>query len=289
MKLTNVNNLPAAIVNAIARDPYDRGACDISCTTLIGPPMIRHLRELHDAELVEDVSDRIWSLLGQSTHSIVERAATRGELSEERMFATVDGMRIGGQFDLYDSAGAVTDLKVTSVWSVRGGVVKPEWETQLNVLAYLLRVNGWPVTALQICAVLRDWRMNDKLRYGADYPTHQVALVPVRLWNEDRQLVYIQERVAAHRDPSPQPCTPEERWDRPTTWAVMKPGRKSALRVLDTQQQAEDWAAQHKEAAKLVVVERTGESVRCTSYCNVSQWCPYGANLQPATDEEAAA
>jgi len=49
MQITNRLNLPAAIVEAVRNDPYSSGDCDISCTRLVGPPMIRHLERLHAA------------------------------------------------------------------------------------------------------------------------------------------------------------------------------------------------------------------------------------------------
>ena len=60
--LTNNLNLPRSIVAAVTNDPYTKGHSDISVTTLIQPPYLRKLRE-SGVEIVEDVSDRIWSLI----------------------------------------------------------------------------------------------------------------------------------------------------------------------------------------------------------------------------------
>ena len=60
--ITNKYGLPSSLYNALANDPYVGGG-DISITRLIAPPRIVALRKRHEAEIVEDASDRIWSLL----------------------------------------------------------------------------------------------------------------------------------------------------------------------------------------------------------------------------------
>ena len=86
MNLTNKMNLPLAIKRAVENDPYDPSGSDISTTRLIAPPLIRYLEIKHKDEIEEDVSDRIWSLIGQSVHHIIERAETEKDLSEIRLF-----------------------------------------------------------------------------------------------------------------------------------------------------------------------------------------------------------
>lgn len=103
MILTNALDLPAAIVNAVANDPYDRGNADLSVSQLIAPPRKVELERLHADELTEDVSDRIWSLIGQSVHEILRRAETDA-LTEVRLFIEMNDAngkpwRISGQFD----------------------------------------------------------------------------------------------------------------------------------------------------------------------------------------------
>ena len=54
----------------------------------------------------------------------------------------------------------------------------------------------------------------------------------------------------------------------------MKPGRKSALSVHDTE--ADAWKAM-KDG--LTVEKRPGKSVRCESYCPVSDFCSFYKSL----------
>ena len=74
MKITNISNLPKVIERAVINDPYDSSGSNISTTRLIAPPRIRVL-EMRNWDLIEDdVSNRIFSLLGQSVHHILERS-----------------------------------------------------------------------------------------------------------------------------------------------------------------------------------------------------------------------
>ena len=100
MQISNVNNLPQAIVSAITNDPY-RQKGDITATSLILPPRIFQLRRRHDHEIVEDASDRIWALLGQVCHKILERADNHGAFNEERIETKLKGWTLTGQSDLY--------------------------------------------------------------------------------------------------------------------------------------------------------------------------------------------
>jgi formate-dependent phosphoribosylglycinamide formyltransferase (GAR transformylase) len=67
-------------------------------------------------------------------------------------------------------------------------------------------------------------------------------------------------------------CTPEERWSKGDSWAIMRTGRKTALKVCKSEEEAN---ALLKELGGDSIEFRKGEDVRCESYCNVCKWCPY--------------
>lgn len=286
MLITNKQGLPSAIVAAVANDPYDRGDCFASATELVGPATLGALRRAHGEELEEDAADRIWSLLGQSVHHIISRAEQAHELSEQRITADVGGFKISGQFDLFDGE-TLSDFKVTSVWSIKAGC-KPEWTAQLNVLAYLLHDADFTVAKLQIIAVLRDWSRADYMRNPGSYPVAASVTIPVELWPLEKTREYILERCLEHDkarrlyaigEELP-PCSSEERWEKSAVFAVMKEGRKSAVKLHETREAAE---AHAKElGAKHSVVERPGESTRCMNYCSVCSFCPFGQQVKAA-------
>ena len=285
MNLTNKFNLPQSIVNAVANDPYDNKGT-LSVTTLLKSPYQRALEVEHKDDIVEDVADRIYSLLGQSVHHILERAGSDEDLVEERFFQEVNGERISGQLDLLEADGTLCDFKVTSVWAILAAMKegKMEWERQLNMLAWLAKKDGHGVDKLRIVAIARDWSPSKAKQGGDSYP-QRVEAIEFLLWDEDRQLRYIESRIVAHLDPHPKPCSDEDRWAKPDTFAVMKIGGKRALRVLPTLNEASDWFAEYLKKhpkEKLHIDERKGENVRCEGYCSVAQFCPHFATLKPA-------
>ena len=281
MSITNRLNLPQPLVDAVVNDEYTRGEADISVTGLLSPPRQAMLREQHADEITEDVVDRIWSLLGQAVHVILERADSSG-ITEERLFIDLYGWRISGQFDRLSLTDSVLqDYKVTSAWTIVFGDRLPEWEAQLNLYALLASEHGREIKGIEVVAILRDWTKSKAM--DEDYPDAQVVVVPLELWSHERQWAYLRDRVNLHqmaRTSLPE-CTREERWQKDDKWAVMKDGRKSALRVLDSEQDAIQWATTNSYEIKNIV-HRPGENTRCESYCSAAPWCDQFKALKEA-------
>lgn len=282
--LTNRLGLPQAIVDAVTNDPYTKGESDISVTQLIQPPYQRQLRGKH--EVVEDVMDRVWSLVGQVGHGIVERAYPQayteaakglsaaechqrfGVVAEKRLFMPVNGWVVSGQFDVIENFH-LRDYKFTSVWSVKGET-KAEWINQLNLLRLLAIHNGIDVNQLGIVAILRDWSKG-KSKQG-DYPSHQIVPIDIPVWPITQAKDYMLERVELHQALEPLPCTDEERWKREDVYAVMKAGNKRAVKLFDRRGEADGLVAEL--GPKHSVQVRPGEFHRCMEYCNVAHVCP---------------
>ena len=287
MKYTNKHNIPQEIINAVHNDNYSRGKATISATGLLQPPRIRLLAQEHYDKLTIDVSDEIWKLLGQSVHTILERANENNEdtITEQRMFAIVKDWTVSGQTDSIDvKSNTLKDYKVTSVWSIVSALKegKVEWEQQLNIYAYLYKqTTEKTIDQLNIIAIARDWNKNQYLRSGGDYPPSPVTVLNIDLWSDEEQEAFIKQRVSIHQeaevdylinDKLPL-CTDEERWRRKDTYRVEKKGRKTAVRVLDTQEEANEYIGGHKDSKLLKVVEAKGECVRCANYCDVAEFC----------------
>jgi hypothetical protein len=296
--LTNELGLPAPIVNAIRGDDYSRGDCDFTVTELIKPVRIRSLSKKWRDHLIEDVSDKIFSLFGRAMHKVLEQAADpRYCMVEKRYYADFEfedhelgknwneatgSLRVGGQFDILDyvfdkETNVLSDYKLTSRYSTGDGV-KPEWEQQMNCNAFLLRKNGIPVDGLQIVAIFRDW---SKMRAAQknDYPQKQIQILPVEMWQDVKTEEFIRERIKAHveGEENPPVCSPEERWRKPDKWALMKKGNKRAVKLYDEENHAHGMAAQDNQfhPGKFYVEPRPGEDVRCEFYCPVSAYCSY--------------
>lgn len=273
MKFTNKLNLPEPIVKAVINDDYSRGDSDISITGLISPPRIRVLEKKHKDELTEDVSERIFVLLGQVMHGILERASENKteNIYEKRWFMEIDKVKISGQLDAYYYNGVIQDYKLVSLYSVKDGV-KPEYEQQLNCYAALLRHNKLKVTKLELVCILRDWSKG-KARLDETIPQQQVLKLEVPLWSEEKALNFLTERVRLHKQANKQlpECTAEERWAVPDKYAVMaKKGASRSLKNHDSFAMAELHSTQVPGS---FVELRPGKNNRCEDYCSVSSWC----------------
>ena len=284
-KITNIHNLPQTLVNLAMRDTYSRGNANISVTELIGSPKIRILKNDKRDEIVTDVSDMLWSLLGRAMHTVVEQGADSEHIAEERLFTMVSGWRLSGGIDLQilgngsdgEREVALSDYKMTSAWAVMNE--KEDWERQLNCYAYLIEATrGWTVTGLTINAIIRDWNRHEAER-RPDYPQIPFAVLPQTLWSPKVREEYVLERIRIHQDAERSfdwgdampDCTDEERWFRPGKLAVMKEGRVKALKLFETseREEAEAYARENKGR----VEERPGENTRCEKYCQVAAWC----------------
>jgi hypothetical protein len=86
-------------------------------------------------------------------------------------------------------------------------------------------------------------------------------------------------RVSLHQAASRLPdgmlpfCTPDEQWRRPDKWAVMKPGRKSAVRLCDSKEEADAFIGE-KEGERTPYTElQPAQPLRCRMYCDVAPFC----------------
>tara|TARA_R110002049_G_C8817957_1_gene534197 strand:- start:166 stop:591 length:426 start_codon:yes stop_codon:yes gene_type:complete len=132
-------------------------------------------------------------------------------------------------------------------------------------------------------AILRDWSKL-KTMTSDSYPKKQVVMIPIRKWSEEEQDSYVLTRIKAHQKASLVKsteeldiCSPKERWRKDNKYAIMKNGRKNALRVLDTKEKAKAFLKIQnlKENKDATIVFRKGEDVRCQHYCRVNSFCDY--------------
>jgi len=282
-------------VEAVKKDPYSKGSADFSATELIESPRISILKVRHDADMVADVSDMMWSLFGQGVHSVLEKYGRKAGLHdyvEERLYAEIDGWRVSGGMDLWmdeDHGVVITDYKVTTTWAADG---KPEWERQLNIYAYLFKASkGIRPNGLRVCAILRDWK-SAQAKYDRDYPQRPVIMIHIPLWSEAEQLRYIRERIGIHAsarassafDDELPLCTDDERWRRGESWALMKEGGKRASAVFDNLDLAIAAKLEKKNPTEYRVDHRPGIPLRCASFCDAAPFCSQWAREKDQYD-----
>lgn len=221
MKITNKFELPDAFVRAVTNDPYSRGESDFSATGLEIPARAAALIEKHKDSLEIDASTKVAIIIGQGTHSIVERAARPDiDICEKRYFAEflVDGKlyKVSAQIDLYETDTRILyDWKTTKAYAFHkksGGGKKPEWISQMNIGAEIMRRNDIVPKSLKIIAMLKDWNKREALTPG--YPPTEVMAVDLPMWSRDEVSDYIATRIRAHvaAKASLPLCSSKETW-----------------------------------------------------------------------------
>ena len=277
MIITNKHNVPEPLVTLASREYYSKGASAYSVTEIMSPPKIKRLREQYNDVVEQDVSDMLWSMLGSALHVVMERGLTPGYIPEQRLFYDLDGVTVSGQIDLQHETPIgieLIDYKFTSAWAVMQE--KAEWEQQLNVYKWLVeKSKRRTVVGLKICAFIRDFSRHDK-REG--YPESPIHMVDIPMWDSAKTEAYVRERLDMHRvakmnlemGQELQDCSPEERWMSETVYAVKREGRKTAIKVFKSIEEANELAIKEKG----YVETRLGEPKRCTgNYCGVARWC----------------
>jgi len=278
MKLTNKHNLPATFVNVIKRPTYSKGKAHLSATELINSPQIVQLKHRHWDDIEVDASEMVWSLFGSAVHGILEHGKDKNHIVEERIHLTHDGWHLSGAIDLQevDEDGInIKDYKVTGAWAVRNE--KQEWHQQLNIYAWMLeKAKNVEVKSLQIVAIIRDWSSREA-SLKEDYPQAPIVTIDIPLWSKEEQDIFINDRLHQHAaayfesdsgGDLPE-CTPEEMWEKKTTYAVKKDGGVRAKSVHATREEAE---AVLPPKGYLIEV-REGERTRCEKFCDVSNFC----------------
>ena len=277
MKITNKQGLPAPLVALLSRNYYSKGSSQYSVTELMSSPKIKRLREQYDDEMETDVTKMIASQLGTFMHGKLEAKEVEGYLNEERIFAEVDGVTISGAIDLQkevEGGVVIIDYKFVKAWSVMQN--KTEWQTQLNIYKWLIEtVKRKKVVGLQICAIIKDYSAHDTKE---NYPEAEAIMIDVPMWDSVTTETYVRQRLEMHRNAKVdhdfgdelQACTDEERWMSETIYAVKREGRKTAIRVFKSIDEATELA----EKEKGYVETRQGEYRRCVGdFCGVSRWC----------------
>lgn len=291
MKYTNKTNLPEPIFNILKHDNYagyeHKKDCFCSVTELLNPAFQLALKEKYKEEIEIEVSDRLWLVLGNSVHQYAESILNSGNqiLTEERVKITFPeiGITISGGVDVYDySQKTIFDFKVTSVWTMvflekeKEESRYSEWVKQLNLYRIGYEQCGFKVEKLRIVAILRDWIKREADR-NQSYIQSPIQIIEIPIVEYSEILKYVKEKtdvIKKARQNECEPCSEAERWAKKTTYAIMKEGRKTAVKA-----NIENW----NEAQKILqsfgkghsVQIRKGESVRCKDYCDVSNFCEY--------------
>lgn len=280
MEITNEMGLPEPFYNA-AKTDYTYTDKRYSVTAILKGIRENILLRRHYDQITVDASENIWAIFGTAVHSILEKApGTFKQLKEQKIEVPMpNGYVLSGIFDLYDmETKTLTDYKTGTVYKV----LMNEWDDykkQLLGYAYMLDRCGLKTEHAQIIMLLKD-HSKSKARHEWGYPPHPVYK---KEWKFSKQEIYefgtelIQifkeiERCEKLTDEELPICTPEQRWARPEKWALCKKGRKKAIKLYDTREEAEE--ALSKDSS-YYVEHRPGLDAKCMDYCNAREFCSY--------------
>ena len=281
MKVTNELGLPQAFINALNLEKHNEKGC-YSATTLLKGACETILADRHFDEIEIDVADCVWQIWGTAVHLIFEKAGIEG-FTEEKFSVPVSNSKVTGRVDLYDLENeTVYDWKTASTWKVQFNDFS-DWDKQGLIYAWLMKQNGLKVKEIKFVALLKD-HSKSKARKDFEYPQKPVVVHTVKVTEEALKEIeaFINLKVRQFEvaetlvDEKLTPCTKEERWESPAKYAVMKTGRKTAIKLFDTKEEAEKNMV---SIGGTYVEERKAESKKCHDYCICSQFCPFYKNL----------
>ena len=281
MIITNKLNMPDAFVKAIQNSRHNADKC-LSATTLLKGTKEIILTDRHFDEIEVDAADEVWAVFGTAVHAILEHQEDEA-FKEESFSVGVFDYKVTGKVDRYDMKNeTIEDWKTASVWKV---LYKDfdDWKKQGLIYAYLLKQSELNVRHIRFIALLKDHSKTEAKR-RADYPQSPVYIYEFDV-NPD-ELTGIEALIKAKvlevscnadkKDDEIAGCTPSERWSTDPKFAVMKEGRKTAVKVCDTEEEALNFIEElEKDKDKHFVEERKGVDKKCEDYCPCAAFCSY--------------
>ena len=309
MKITNKWQIPEHVVR-LCPQSYKPKQDRISVSALIDSPRIRTLQIEKWDEIERDVAISLTSLGGISFHDRAQKYAENDEQAERKLEDSNDsngnplGLILVGKSDNYICAnfGGSNPIYQLRDWKSMGcyGLAFPDkiikMTSQLNIYAWQHLIRKQSVESLYLDIYWKNWkyeeyqRATDKLNSiffdltdgGVldGYPPIPYSQVKLLLWSFEQQEQFIKDRIHYHLT-SPMDCS--DRWQTADTFAVMKEGRKSALRVLDSFNDALGYCVANKLSNGIIlikgisIVKREGKCIRCGVegfYCPCWSICP---------------
>lgn len=283
MILTNKGDLPEPYVNFVEKtcnQKHNEKGC-YSATTLISGIKSTLLKDRHFDEITADVAEFHNAVMGTAFHSIMESNTDDNKFfKEEKLEWPVSNSKVTGRFDLYDMQKCIIyDWKTTNTWKHKMHDFS-EWEKQALVYAWLFKKNGLEVKKVIFTAEFKDFSQSQAEKDN-EYPQNpiqrefEVSITEEKIAETEK---WIEERVKALElaetlpDNEIERCSNKEVWARGEGWAVTKKTRKSALRVLPTEEEAKKWM---QENGGDDIEYRQPVYVKCERYCNCRQFCNF--------------
>ena len=282
MVVTNKLKLPQAFVKAVSTEKHNKEG-EFSATTLLKGCKEIILTDRHWDEIEVDAADRVWQIFGSAVHKILEEFDD-GNFHEEKFRFELSKSVITGTIDSYDmDNGVVYDWKTASIWKTKFKDFS-DWKRQGLTYAWLLKRNGFTVNQCRFVALLKDHSKSMAAK-DPEYPISPCIVYEFDVTDEDLQAMekeitekipLLEEYYKLPDDEIP-PCTKEERWADDDKYAVMKKGQKKAVKVCDSEEEANTLA--EESGPNFYVEHRPAVSRKCQGYCDCKQFCNFYKNM----------
>lgn len=289
MKITNKCGLPSAFVN-VANEIYEYKPKRYSVTNLLLPIRQIFLQRRNYDEIEQDVSDMVWLIFGKAVHHVMEQHDKTGYAEIKFETEVQNGYVLSGRLDLFNpELNSIEDYKTASVWKIIHKDFE-DWRLQGLMYAWLLRKNGKYADIIKFHALLKDWSPREQRRTGHEYPERSVFTWEYQIKESDMMEIdeYIHKRFDEIEKYEPLEdlllCSPQERWNEGSTFAVIKKGNKTAFRVCETREEAE--FILKTKGPDFEINERPGEDKKCRDYCIPCEFCQYYKDHYKVRNEE---
>jgi len=263
----------------------------MSNPTAKGHEAINTVIDLFKAKSTEtdDQYNRVAEYLSSQREVVIEQTNEK-YLIEKTFTVEALGWTICGTIDLYDKERKVIqDYKLCSTYKWTAPESRKQWIRQLNVYAWILEKNGYPVEGIEIIPFFRDYQKITavyKAQKGQDYPKAQIEVIKIPKFSDDILEPWIMGMINDHQlaeQGAPRPCTGEERWADADVYAVKNEGASRATGgKYETLAEAQDYVDKfsYKHNKPLVIDHRPGVSRRCEEYCPVFEVCPQAKQIK---------
>lgn len=291
MKITNKLNLPKQLVELVSSD-YKPTPHQYSCTTILKPTRQVILERRYGDEIEQDVSDMCWMIFGIAVHSVIENSKeAEGQFKEEKLkvdlgnyWEELKGYYLSGRSDLLDLIQkTIIDWKTCSAWKI---IYKDfeDWRKEMLIYAWAVKDMGFDIERAEAIAFIKD-HSKTKSKIDSQYPKLPIWVEKFKFnkkeFDEIKEFIYnkfidLKKHENTPDDKLPM-CTEEERWCDPTKYAVKKKANKTATKLHDTLESAEEHL-KNLEVNYPGIYEievRKGSDKKCLEYCSCCQFCNY--------------
>ena len=273
--------MPEKFAKVLKNDYYKKNT-EYSVTQLLKPLQSSILQIRYGDKKEYEIEDRLWSFFGTAFHDAMENAEDDDSIIEERL----KYFKVSGKFDHFDvKEKTLYDFKFTSVWKAvyADESSMKDYQIQLSIYAWLLKNAGFEVEKIANILIFRDWKKAEFERGKYDISKPYVTVyhdileeidgIPIKEWI-DNKISKLDELKEVKDEDLPE-CTLEERWAKPSKFAIMKNKNKKATKLFETEAEANEYIAEIKKQDtknEYRVEERKGEQwVRC-DYC-LKEFC----------------